>query len=279
MTRTDIHRPGALEFDPQAYEYRGAFDLQSQWENRPRVEAIGRLLDEGYKFGHGGGGQCGHCGTRIRYAALLARPDVKEFIYVGEQCLDNRFELAQDEFHALRLAGKLNRERSKKIEKIEALVQAHPLLADLTYPEALDSNFLTDVGQRFTDKGILSDRQVEAAERVLLAGIERRAKRVAEQAVRLEQAPTLVFLGEVGDKFQVTGKIRFRKYLDGFYGTTTLIILDVETEQGPAVVKWFASKCIEDIDKGQEITLKGTIKANEVYEGQKTSQVTRCKIL
>lgn len=278
-TRTDIHRPAAPEFDPQAYDYFGAFDFRPEFgDGGHRIAVVNNLIDQGYRFGAPGGGKCGHCGTRIRYAALLGRADVKEMIYVGEQCLDNRFDLTKGEFDTLRLTGRLNRERTRKIEKIEALVTEHPLLADLTYPEILDNNFLVDVGFRFRDKGLLTDRQIEAVEKVLRAGIERRAQRVAEQVVRLEQAPNLVFLAEVGTKVEVTGTVRFRRYLDGQYGTTTLLVLDVETDNGPAIVKWFASKGLE-VDRGDTVTLKATVKAQETYQGQKQTVITRGRII
>src|SRR4051812_17589268 len=102
MTRTDIHRMGSDEFDPENYTVHGVFDLNTSaadYVPDNRVQIVSALVAQGITF-HGaphGSGQCSHCGTGIRYAALLEHRPTHPLMYVGETCLDNRFSLTKGE--------------------------------------------------------------------------------------------------------------------------------------------------------------------------------------
>ena len=134
MTRTDVHAPSSVDFDPEAYDCYGVFDNNPEWGVSETGPAVRALVDRGFRFGAGSSTQCGHCGARIRYAALMVREDIKQFIFVGETCLDNRFEaLTKGEFQALREAARLNRERATKAQRLEALYAEHPVLVWGTY--------------------------------------------------------------------------------------------------------------------------------------------------
>lgn len=143
MTRTDVHRPSSDDFDPEAYECHGVFDMDPEVPNpdetRYRIETIRALLGKGYRHGPGSSRKCGHCGAHIRYAALMVRNDVKEYIYVGEDCLEGRFEMTQAEFQTLRKNAALNRERVRKADKIATLVEEYPVLVWLTYVSNIDA--------------------------------------------------------------------------------------------------------------------------------------------
>jgi len=85
------------------------------------------------------------------------------------------------------------------------------------------------------------------------------------------------FLGEEGDKINTSGTIEFAKEFDNDYGTTSL--LKIETESGDTIT-WFASKSLRrlDVDSGDKVTIKGTIKALNNYNGRNETVLTRCKI-
>lgn len=124
-TRTDIHRPSAEEFDPAGYECEGCYDLHpdSLHSMQARVQTVIRLTGQGYSFsGVWGLGSCDHCGARVRYTALMSHPDSKGLIWIGEQCLNNRFGLTKSEFQKLRKDAALNAKRVKKADAIEALL-------------------------------------------------------------------------------------------------------------------------------------------------------------
>jgi hypothetical protein len=126
--RTDIHRPSAEEFDPQAYEYSGCFDLHPEPGDfhsvQERIRVVNHWLEQGYRFTSESGGTCGHCGAACRYVALMTHPATKGMIYIGETCLDNRFDLTKGEFQTLRKNASLNRERRKKADRIAEIVNA-----------------------------------------------------------------------------------------------------------------------------------------------------------
>jgi hypothetical protein len=158
-TRTDVHSPTNLV--TEHYEFGYAYD--SQGPRNPR--ALQALLDQGYRFGQVHGGEtCDHCGARLRYVAVLLHTPTRTLIKVGEQCLDNRFSLATAEFQSLRKAATLNRERTTRAAKVAALVDANPVLAWLTYPQAWedsnDAGTLSDMAYKMERYADLSERQV-----------------------------------------------------------------------------------------------------------------------
>src|SRR4051812_12119849 len=106
MTRTDIHRAASADFDPEAYDCFGVFDIATEaadFVGPTPAQTVSRLVTEGWSFSGAphGGGQCSHCGTRLRYVALMGHRDTKTLMYIGETCLDNRFSLTKGEFQTL----------------------------------------------------------------------------------------------------------------------------------------------------------------------------------
>jgi hypothetical protein len=69
--------------------------------------------------------------------------------------------------------------------------------------------------------------------------------------------------------------VKFMKYLEGNYGTTTLV--SFEDEPGN-LIKWFASIKLDNIDKGDVVDLKATVKKHDDYKGVKQTLITRAKI-
>lgn len=78
-----------------------------------------------------------------------------------------------------------------------------------------------------------------------------------------------------GTKIEVQDlTVSFLRYLVGQYGVTTLIGL-----KGPAghSFKWFASGS-KDLEVGQRVNVKGTVKKCELYKGIHETVLTRCKV-
>lgn len=134
MTRTDIHRPSAAEFDPEAYEFFAVADLHPTEGYRP-VELVARLVEEGWSFRGAphGSGQCSHCGAHLRYAALMGHTATKTLLYVGETCLDNRFSLTAPEFARMRREAAARAEQTRLQGRANQFYAEHPDLVDLTY--------------------------------------------------------------------------------------------------------------------------------------------------
>lgn len=233
MARTDIHRPSSSDFDPEAYDCLGVFDLHPEdGNNRQRVELVRTLREGGYKLAAHqqarGSGQCGHCGAHIRYAALMAHEASMELIYVGETCLLGRFEaLTKAEFQRLRQAAALNAERRRMADLATAQIACTEGLAEAVFVAGLPqvaSNFVADVIAKLYQYGGLSPRQLAAV--IPAAGRDlTRALAAATQVatpvstdpvdVLLSDVARCVALGEfvvsVGEQFRSRGRISDRQ--------------------------------------------------------------------
>lgn len=234
-TRTDIHRPSAPEFDPTSYQLQGVYylgeGLDQQDHTNSRQRAIIALRAAGWTSGGVyGPRQCSHCGQHISYAALMLHTPTQTYLHIGEQCLDNRFELeTKEQFHALRKATALNREQLRKADRITALVTAHPLLALLTDEASASAfgGFIASVAYKLRRDGRLTNNQINAVKRAIPQQVERAhqealwMERDRENAKTAAPAPT--------GRVRVTGKVLTTKWVDnGFGGTTKMLVSAVE---------------------------------------------------
>ena len=232
-TRTDIHRPSSTDFDPQDYTYIASYDLA--W--RPSVEsaltaafrAAARtelladlILNHQAKWAehrNANSRKCGHCGTRIQYAAIMLHNPSNELIEVGETCLNGRFNLSKIAFKNLRKASAARRASSKNAEQRAAILEAHPVL--ITAMES-DNSFVQDVMRRFKTKAALSEKQIAAVKTALVRDAERAERKEvwATEAELAADAPT--------GKVTVTGEIVSTKWQESMYGSTHKMILKTE---------------------------------------------------
>lgn len=83
------------------------------------------------------------------------------------------------------------------------------------------------------------------------------------------------FLGEPKERLKdLSVTVTGLKYLDGAYGTTTLVSMRAASGH---TVKWFASG-VKEFEVGDEMVIDATIKAHEQYNGQDQTMLTRCKV-
>lgn len=225
MKRQDPHAPASPNFDPEAYACWGVFDTGPEnMDNQARIVAINALLGAGYKSGYGSSGQCGHCGQSIRYAALMVRSDISEFIYVGQDCLSNRFEsLTKAEFDSLRKAAKLNRERATKKQIFDQTLADNPWLAEIpTY----GTTFLDSLYEQAQQGKQLSAKQIEAGINALAKAKEREA---AFQARKAQEAALLQQGVEAPEgKITVIGKVLTLKWQDSAYGGSLKMLVQAD---------------------------------------------------
>lgn len=260
-TRTDIHRPSAPEFDPEAYELVDVFDLNPGWpgDGGHRIRTVNRMLDQGYRFAGSTVGGCGHCGARIRYAALMTHRNGRDMLYVGEICLENRFfDMTAARFQELRKAAALNRERVATADRIADLVEDHPLLAELTYPQIEDwaGGFVSDVAYKFRRDGRLSERQIEAVESAILREIEYRerdAQRAAEEAAATPVPVT-------DERITVEGVVLTTKWQDSDYGYGGMKML-IKTDAGWKV--WGSVPSSIDPVKGNRVSFAAYVSVSD----------------
>lgn len=223
MTRTDVHAPASPMFDPEAYDCWGVFDTHpEEGDHSARGSVVNELMARGFKKGHGDMNRCGHCGTGMRYAALMVRQDVSEYIYVGQDCLSNRFEdLTKAEFDLLRKAAKLNRERASKAEIREQTFADNPWLSEIP---AYGGDFLDSLYEQASAGKPLSERQIEAGQKVLAKAKGREAELQARAAAEAELKAAGVKAPE--GKVKVRGKVVRVKWQDSAYGGSLKMIVE-----------------------------------------------------
>lgn len=257
--RTDVHRPTAMQPEDYDFSHTGTRHPDADPQDRKfAAMMLRKLIDEGHRWAaHHAAGKCDHCGAGILYYAVLIHRPTGELIEVGETCLDGRFEMANDEFSRWRKSVSGNRAKAAKLERIEKIVSAHPLLvhlADYLVSGLSDGSFLGSIAEQFRDRGELSERQIEAAEKA----ITRELARKAEDEARAEKLKGLAPLEP--SRRTITGTILSKKWVDNDYsysGARTAKIL-IETAEGYRFWGTLPSAAC-DAEKGSSITLTATI--------------------
>lgn len=90
----------------------------------------------------------------------------------------------------------------------------------------------------------------------------------------VEHAPTTEWFGNPSDKVQLNVKLTRKGSFDSKFGTT--MVYTFEDEDGHQLI-WKTTTRLE-LDIGESLTLKGTIKAHSEYKGVKQTELTRCKV-
>ncbi|HZA71480.1 MAG TPA: zf-TFIIB domain-containing protein [Propionibacteriaceae bacterium] len=185
-----------------------------------------------------------------------------------------------------RKAAREAAEREARIPRLHAeLTEAHPLLAELTYLGNVNyddargavnyGGILGELRGKLENYGSLSDKQIALAEKIIREDMDREARRAERAAARTNAA-----IGEIGERRDFTGTVRWFDHYTDFYGysETTSTVMIIDTAEG--TVKWKASKYIE-LERGQQVTIKATVKEHSIYD--KTEEiatvVTRGKLL
>lgn len=227
--RTDIHRPSATEFDPTDYLCTGVFDLQTP--GPLRREAVENLEREGYTAADVHPlGQCSHCGAYLRYTALMTHEPTKTYVWIGEQCLGNRFEsMTKSESQALRRSAALNAERVRKQDRITTLVIDHPVLAEILDPASASAygSFVASVGYQLRNNGRLSDRQISSVRSAVKRAIERAYDEAHQMAQRLVERTTAA--PAPSGRVTVTGEVAAVKWQDNDFGGSLKMLVVAAT--------------------------------------------------
>jgi hypothetical protein len=85
------------------------------------------------------------------------------------------------------------------------------------------------------------------------------------------------WVGEVKKRevFEKLTVVRMQ-YIDGQWGVTTLVTF--ENEPGD-LIKWFSSKSLDDLNEGDVIDLKATVKKHDEYKGTKQTLINRAVVV
>lgn len=304
MTRTDIHAPGYADFDPQAYDFTGAvLDLGTDdpTVNEDAREILDGLAAKGHEFASVHGmGRCDHCGAWLRYTAVLLHQTTGQLLYVGQTCLGSRFSgMSKGEFDRLRKAAAAARQTAAKLkgfndalEASSVMAAAHQRLALMNsqtgYYWGRSANILADIMRKCRHYGNGPSEGQERLLAKLMTDLDRyeeesRQREAAWAAAReAKAARPNAFQGNVGDKKQaftgeVVGLLEIEREV-AYNVTAYATKIEILTEGG--TVLWWASKGLYELEvkEGETLTLTGTIKAHEEYNGTFQTVLTRCKI-
>lgn len=289
--RTDIHRPSAAEFDPESYNLFGVFDLNPDeffgaHERVLRRQAIETAKSMGYRFAsHQHTGQCGHCGAHIRYAALMLHEASHEMIYVGETCLDGRFEMTKGEFDRLRKQAKLDREKQRLLTAFRTMCE-NQSLAYATYAfnieialeregkalvgDGFDAivwaglnwnlNTLQDIMTKARRYGSISEKQTALVERLVAEQdakwsafvVKQQARNSEKESADQVQAGRYEFSGEV---------VALKEVEDNFsYYPRTILKMTVKLAGGQRLYGTVPSAI--EVNKGDMVRLTATVEAS-----------------
>jgi hypothetical protein len=124
--------------------------------------------------------------------------------------------------------------------------------------------------------GIVNDKTYAITASIIPSYKRYLAKKIESEKVKVETE----YFGAVGDKF--AGKVTFlfrneyqaQRY--SYYGSDVGYIYNFTTAEGYRFV-WFTTNYYE-LEKGQEIELKGTVKDHKEYKETKQTILTRCKV-
>jgi hypothetical protein len=108
-----------------------------------------------------------------------------------------------------------------------------------------------------------------------VAAYERLIGQRVRKEARAKEAAASEFAGAVGEKLTVSGVVATLKPVETDYGMSMLVIV----EAGSTVAKMFTTAAWAwEVKQGQEVTLTGTVKAHEAYNGAKQTVMTRAKL-
>jgi hypothetical protein len=153
-------------------------------------------------------------------------------------------------------------EAKREAERVEFHKWAKPYENLLGAIKAATGNsFLVDLARKLDDHRQLTDRQLEAA-----------AKAIERQEQREAEGRASEYVGEVKDRFEFEAEVLGVYGTEGYYGHTDIV--KFKDEDGN-LFTWFASD-YTDLERGDRMTIKGTVKKHEEYRGMKQTILTRC---
>ena len=173
------------------------------------------------------------------------------------------------------LAGK----GTKAHEAARALVDANPVSveeAEAAIAEGLAGFAGADEGYRANMFAALSAGFVEASTMGLVVSLPVALAKLRGEAAKRAAAPVRVsaFIGSMGDKVTVEGVIVRMMGVETMYGWTRLVVVD--TAEG--TVKMFTTaKWTDDFSEGDRVSIVGTVKAHDEYEGHRQTMLARPK--
>lgn len=134
--------------------------------------------------------QCNHCGAHIRWIVVVEHIPTGKKLAIGNDCADNKLDLDYDAYRAKYIQTKASREAAilaNKLEKAKFIEDNADVIDFLTnYTGNFD--FALSLKDQLANRGLLSEKQVDAARRLAAKEAEFQAKRAARRAAETADA-------------------------------------------------------------------------------------------
>lgn len=227
---------------------RGESGFLTRAENCPRCGGAG-----GSPHWHPDGGICYQCRGRCKITVTHRVFSAAKLAKLNE---------AADKKAAVKAAEAQRKMDAAIAYFVEWRKPHEKVLGDIA--AATGNSFLSDLADKVSKSMILTDRQLEAAatavERIKEREIEGRASE---------------HVGAVKERIEFEAEVTGVYGTEGFYGHTDIVkFKDADNNQ----FTWFASD-YTNLERGDRMSIKGTVKKHEDYKGVKQTVLTRCKYL
>ena len=281
-TRTDIHRPSAIQpedYDFIAVLYHGPSEQGELSSLTARQIVREHMSRTGGRYsGHEHGGSCHICGANAHYLGVFYHQKTNTYIKCGEDCAD-KLDFATNEYNVFRKKVReaegfaTGKAKAQKVLAERNLDAAWPIyLATDRSDFGFDERTIADLVGKLVTYGNLSDKQWGFLERLLTGLPVVHAKRAEILAERTVQAATSQWLGTIGTRIELTATVTFKTSFDGTFGTVT--VTGLEDAAGNVIIhKGTGFYC----EKGDTVTITATVKDHSVREGVKQTIITRPK--
>lgn len=279
MARTDIHRPSVInpaEYDFVAVKYIGG-SKEGHMDTLGAAQFIAEhIRSTGGRYStHEHGGTCHVCGAMAMYLAVWHHVPTNTYICTGEDCAE-KMELHGANFQTVRAEVKrLKNHATGKARAEQALADRNLSDAWALYTTNVRDDFqyeertIADMVSKLVQYGSLSLAQWNFMIR-LFDQINNRAAKEAERAANAAKSN---YVGTIGERITIEGTIFFTTDYETAYGTTYV------TGIKDAAGNIFIQKGVAIGRKGEEITLKATIKDHSEREGVKQTIISRPKVM
>lgn len=119
----------------------------------------------------------------------------------------------------------------------------------------------------------LSEKQTEFARTLMAGHAKKRARVEAEEAAKAK----LVHLGKVNEKLEVSGTVtrNLTVGLDSPYGPRRMVI--VTTAEGNVAKTFTTAEWAYEVEEGEQVTLRGTVKELDEYQGVPQTVLVRAR--
>lgn len=133
-----------------------------------------------------------------------------------------------------------------------------------------------DLAQELANDGIMADSLCRSCWSNSTRAALQRLEPVQDHG---EQEDGNRYAGTIGEKISVMGVVQRAVPIEGAYGLSMLILIAGTGEHEGVTVKMFtAAKAAFKLHQGDTVTVIGTVKAHDLYEGARQTQVSRPKI-